>query len=56
MHIDDAVIVEGKVDVTLYRPLARLGYRDYAAVTEVFPLTRPGRAARRERFFLLKES
>ena len=35
------MIVEGIVDVTLYRPLARLGYRDYAAVTETFPLTRP---------------
>src|SRR5690606_33382681 len=41
VHIDEAVIVEGKVDVTLYQPLSRLGYRDYAAVTSVFPLTRP---------------
>ena len=42
VHIDDAAIVEGKVDVTRYRPLARLGYRDYAAVEAVFPLRRPG--------------
>ena len=41
IHVDDAVIVDGKVDVTTYRPLARLGYRDYCAVTEVFTLTRP---------------
>jgi len=42
VHIDDAVIVDGKVDVTLFKPLSRLGYRDYAAVTEVFSLKRPG--------------
>jgi flavin reductase (DIM6/NTAB) family NADH-FMN oxidoreductase RutF len=42
VHIADSVIVDGKVDVTLYQPLARLGYRDYAAVTEVFALARPG--------------
>ena len=41
VHIDDAVIVGGKVDVTLFQPLSRLGYRDYAAVTEVFSLKRP---------------
>jgi flavin reductase (DIM6/NTAB) family NADH-FMN oxidoreductase RutF len=42
IHIDDAVIRDGQVDVTLYAPLARLGYRDYAAVHEVFELVRPG--------------
>jgi flavin reductase (DIM6/NTAB) family NADH-FMN oxidoreductase RutF len=44
VHIDDAVLVDGRVDVTLYAPLARLGYRDYAAVREVFALGRPGQA------------
>jgi flavin reductase (DIM6/NTAB) family NADH-FMN oxidoreductase RutF len=44
VHIDDAVIAEGRVDVTRYAPLARLGYRDYAAVTEVFALRRPGQS------------
>lgn len=44
IHIEDAVIRDGIVDVTLYRPLARLGYRDYAAVAEVFALDRPGGA------------
>ena len=47
VHIDDAVLADGKVDVTRYQPLARLGYRDYAAVREVFALDRPGRAERR---------
>ena len=46
VHIDDAVIVKGQVDVTAYRPLARLGYRDYSSVTEVFSLSRPGAASR----------
>lgn len=41
IHINEAFITEGKVDITRYRPVARLGYRDYAAVTEVFALTRP---------------
>lgn len=42
VHIADSVIVDGKVDVTLFKPLARLGYRDYAAVEQVFSLNRPG--------------
>ena len=43
VHIDDAVIADGKVDVIRYQPVARLGYRDYAAVREVFQMTRPSR-------------
>jgi flavin reductase (DIM6/NTAB) family NADH-FMN oxidoreductase RutF len=42
IHIDDRVIAEGRVEVTRYNPLARLGYMDYAAVTETFSLRRPG--------------
>ena len=41
VHIDDHVIVDGRVDVTRYKPLSRLGYMDYAAVTEVFQMSRP---------------
>jgi flavin reductase (DIM6/NTAB) family NADH-FMN oxidoreductase RutF len=41
VHIDDAVIVDGRVDVTKLRPIARLGYSDYAVIEEVFELTRP---------------
>ena len=41
IHIDDSIIRDGKVDVTLYQPLARLGYMDYAVVEEVFSLDRP---------------
>ncbi|MFQ8429735.1 flavin reductase family protein [Amaricoccus sp. W119] len=42
VHINEAILRDGLVDVTLYQPLSRLGYRDYAAVREVFPLNRPG--------------
>lgn len=41
VHIDDAVIVDGKVDVTKLKPIARLGYGDYAVIEEVFELSRP---------------
>jgi flavin reductase (DIM6/NTAB) family NADH-FMN oxidoreductase RutF len=41
IHIDASVLMDGKVDVTRYRPVARLGYRDYASVDEVFAMTRP---------------
>ncbi|MEO1551828.1 MAG: flavin reductase family protein [Pseudomonadota bacterium] len=42
VHIDDAVLKDGIFDVLAYSPLARLGYRDYAAVTDLFSLSRPG--------------
>ncbi len=42
IYIDDAILRDGLVDVTLYQPLARLGYIHYAAVQEVFALRRPG--------------
>ena len=41
VHIRDACIVDGKFDVLTYQPLSRLGYRDYARVSEVFSLARP---------------
>lgn len=43
VHLRDDCVVDGRLDVTLYRPLARLGYRDYAAVAEVFEMARPRR-------------
>ena len=42
IHIADRVIVDGMVDSNLVRPLARLGYQDYAALNDAFSLTRPG--------------
>lgn len=41
VHLRDDCIVDGKFDVLKFQPLARLGYRDYARVTEVFSLSRP---------------
>ena len=42
VHMRDDCIVDGRFDVTTYQPLARLGYRDYTRVTELFSLKRPG--------------
>jgi flavin reductase (DIM6/NTAB) family NADH-FMN oxidoreductase RutF len=41
VHLRDDCLVEGRFDVTRYQPLARLGYRDYAVVREVFAMARP---------------
>ncbi len=41
IHIDEAVIVDGKIDVTRLRPIARLGYMDYSVVDAVFSMQRP---------------
>ncbi|MBV1865096.1 MAG: flavin reductase family protein [Rhodobacteraceae bacterium] len=41
IHINDAHLKDGILDVTSYRPLARLGYKDYTSVSEVFALERP---------------
>ncbi len=41
IHIADDVIVDGIVDIGLLRPVARLGYMDYAVVDESFSMARP---------------
>jgi flavin reductase (DIM6/NTAB) family NADH-FMN oxidoreductase RutF len=41
VHMRDDCIKDGRFDVTTYQPLSRLGYRDYARVTEVFEIIRP---------------
>ena len=41
INIADSVIRNGKIDVTLYQPLARLGYFDYSKVNELFSMKRP---------------
>ena len=41
IHMRDDCLVEGIFDITKFKPLARLGYRDYAAVKELFSLSRP---------------
>lgn len=41
IEIDDAMIVDGRLDITKTQNLGRLGYRDYCAVTETFEMVRP---------------
>jgi flavin reductase (DIM6/NTAB) family NADH-FMN oxidoreductase RutF len=41
IHVAEEVIVDGLADVTQWQPVARLGYFDYATVTEVFEMFRP---------------
>ncbi len=41
VHIDDAYLRNGRFDTAAAQPLARCGYRDYAAVTEMFEALRP---------------
>ena len=42
IHIDEAAINDGLLDLTTYNPVARLGYHDYSTVFETYSLTRPG--------------
>ena len=41
VHMRDDTIVDGRFDITTFNPLARLGYRDYTHVSDVFELIRP---------------
>ncbi len=41
IHLRDDCLVDGRFDILRYQPLARLGYRDYTHVTELFSLNRP---------------
>ncbi|MFV0359520.1 flavin reductase family protein [Tropicimonas sp.] len=42
IHQRDDCLRNGRFDVTLYQPLTRLGYRDFARITEMFEMKRPG--------------
>jgi flavin reductase (DIM6/NTAB) family NADH-FMN oxidoreductase RutF len=42
IHIDDAFVTNGRFDTARAQPIARLGYNDYAVVTEAFEMKRPG--------------
>jgi flavin reductase (DIM6/NTAB) family NADH-FMN oxidoreductase RutF len=41
VHIRDEVLVDGLVDLTLIKPLARLGYMQYTSVDQLFSMARP---------------
>ena len=42
VHIDDAILKDGRVDLAAVRPIARLGYAEYTIVETVFRMLRPG--------------
>ncbi len=41
IHLRDDCLKDGIFDVTTFQPLARLGYRDYSVVDNLFTLARP---------------
>ena len=41
IHLRDDCLVDGRFDVLTFNPLARLGYRDYSTVRDLFSLKRP---------------
>lgn len=45
VHMADAHLKDGAFDVTSFQPLARLGYRDYSVIKDLFALNRPGQTS-----------
>ncbi|MEQ9639672.1 MAG: flavin reductase family protein [Alphaproteobacteria bacterium] len=41
MHVDERVIVDGRIDMMQMKTVARLGYMDYSVVDNVFAMNRP---------------
>ncbi len=41
IHIDEAIVRDGRLDMALARPVARMGYMDYSEGSEVFEMLRP---------------
>ena len=41
VHLRDDCVVNGMFDVTRFNPVARLGYKDYCVVRELFQMERP---------------
>jgi flavin reductase (DIM6/NTAB) family NADH-FMN oxidoreductase RutF len=42
IHIDESIILDGMINMNVFRPIARLGYMDYTVVDSVFTMRRPG--------------
>lgn len=42
IHIADDVVEKGRVSIEKLRPIARLGYREYAVIDHIFRMSRPG--------------
>jgi flavin reductase (DIM6/NTAB) family NADH-FMN oxidoreductase RutF len=43
IHIDEAIIRDGRLDMSIARPMGRMGYMDYTEASSVFELMRPPR-------------
>lgn len=41
IHIDEAILKDGMIDMAIAAPLARLGYLDYSVADRVFQMRRP---------------
>jgi len=41
IHIDEAILTDGLIDVRKAEPVSRLGYMDYATVSDVYQMWRP---------------
>ncbi|KAA1178569.1 flavin reductase family protein [Rhizobium tropici] len=41
IHIDETIIRDGRLDMALTRPVARMGYMDYSEGSDVFEMMRP---------------
>jgi flavin reductase (DIM6/NTAB) family NADH-FMN oxidoreductase RutF len=41
IHIDERIIRDGRLDMSLAQPVGRMGYMDYSEASEVFELIRP---------------
>ncbi|EJZ21642.1 flavin reductase family protein [Rhizobium sp. Pop5] len=41
IHIDEAIVRNGRLDMSIARPVARMGYMDYSEGSDVFEMLRP---------------
>ncbi len=41
IHIDEHVLVDGRIDITRSQPVSRLGYMDFATTDQVYEMFRP---------------
>jgi flavin reductase (DIM6/NTAB) family NADH-FMN oxidoreductase RutF len=41
IHISESIIDDGLIDMKRFKPIARLGYHDYAVVKDTFTMARP---------------
>jgi flavin reductase (DIM6/NTAB) family NADH-FMN oxidoreductase RutF len=41
IHIDERILTAGRIDIAKARPVSRLGYMDFAVVSESFAMRRP---------------